>query len=184
MDPKRRQKWIEQVQRPAWTPSNRSVLCSKHFLKTDFEVTCEFSVLKRLKKSAIPSVFKNRQHSNVKEKTIAKDILSDSEQQTVFLHREVHHVDHTYAKKSASDQYHLWLREHDYCVSEEAHVVNKRLQLALRENEKLRAKVTALQKLNSKIKTRCQSLKQLALTLRRKGLSGVLLEERFVTFIM
>lgn len=77
-------------------------------------------------------------------------------------------LDHTYAKSPSESQSNPSLRDHDYCVGE-AHLVNERLQKALQENEKLRAKVSALQKQNSKAKQHCSSLRELVSVLKKKG---------------
>lgn len=52
-----RQKWIKMISRKDWEPnttSNYSVVCSKHFVSSDFK---ENTKIRQLKKGAVPSVF-------------------------------------------------------------------------------------------------------------------------------
>lgn len=55
-----RVKWIKAIARKGWTPNTTSsytVVCSKHFLPTDFKVGLK---TRRLKRGVVPSVFEGR----------------------------------------------------------------------------------------------------------------------------
>lgn len=63
-DPDLRKQWVTAIKRikigsrdSIWTPGHREVICSKHFLRSDFVPNLK---LKRLKPTAIPSVFSHR----------------------------------------------------------------------------------------------------------------------------
>lgn len=168
MDKRRRELWTQLTNRANWVPSKYAALCSDHFRKDDFEVTCEYSKVHRLKKSAIPfhSFWKNSKA--VLEEKLERsscELEKASTSGSSLLH------DHNYCRREkppAPNPSAVVYLDHDYCYPE-VHVVNARLQLALTENEKLRKKLKALQKKHSKAKLKCQSLKQMVLQLKRTG---------------
>jgi len=51
-----RQKWLKNISRENWTPTNRETVCSIHFLPDDFTIGKKYRILKR---TAIPSIFPN-----------------------------------------------------------------------------------------------------------------------------
>ena len=53
----RRQKWMRNVRRKDWTATKNSVLCSKHFQSSDFETKTEFGQRRKLKTTAVPTIF-------------------------------------------------------------------------------------------------------------------------------
>ena len=56
-DPERRYKWLQALKRGNFTPSDRSTVCSKHFLPTDFKDDEIGYRHRNLKNDTVPSVF-------------------------------------------------------------------------------------------------------------------------------
>ena len=56
-DPERRYKWLQALKRGNFTPSDRSTVCSKHFLPTDFKDDEIGYRQRNLKNDTVPSVF-------------------------------------------------------------------------------------------------------------------------------
>ena len=54
-DEPRRKEWIKNVRRKDWMPSEKSLLCSDHFIRDFF--TQSDSSKRQLKKEAIPTIF-------------------------------------------------------------------------------------------------------------------------------
>ena len=52
-----RSTWLESISRSGWEPTSRSVICSQHFKPEDYEPYTPFRCRRRLKPSAVPSVF-------------------------------------------------------------------------------------------------------------------------------
>lgn len=68
-DPDLRKQWIAAIKRikvgsrdSIWTPGHREVICSKHFLPSDFIPNLK---LKRLRPTAVPSVFRHKRSESV-----------------------------------------------------------------------------------------------------------------------
>ena len=55
------EKWKNSLQRDGWQPTQYSLLCSKHFLESDF--LTGYAIRRHLKDDAVPSVFDT--HTNV-----------------------------------------------------------------------------------------------------------------------
>lgn len=53
-NPDLRRRWALATKRKDFTPNNTTVLCSKHFQESDYEVG---GIVKRLKPNSVPSVF-------------------------------------------------------------------------------------------------------------------------------
>lgn len=65
----RRVVWIQNLGRPNWSPSQKSLLCSLHFEKDSFVETDWLVARNRLKKDAVPTIF-----HDLKGQTILKKV--------------------------------------------------------------------------------------------------------------
>lgn len=83
-EPKLRQLWKERVNRADWEPSNNSFLCHMHFEPNQWIITENGKI--RLKKDAVPSIFKITKYKRSHKKVIKID--DDCEYNFVKEHSE------------------------------------------------------------------------------------------------
>jgi hypothetical protein len=77
-DPARRRKWIQALRREKFEPSASHVLCSEHFLPSDYVEHSDMLSIVSLKKTSVPSLFKGfPSHLQPKEGVKKRRVLPD-----------------------------------------------------------------------------------------------------------
>jgi hypothetical protein len=168
-DPERRKAWLHKIRRVNWTPSDRTVLCSKHFAVDDFEPIAEHRKKRDLKRSAIPSLFFYPDHLQPKQRKPRKLPTERSSQ----LEQPIEHEEPLQEVEQLSVDSNLIsvqkvLREHDYCFLD-AKTLTEQLQAAKKTVRILKNKLAAERKKSSYRKKKNTNLQSTLNSLKKDG---------------
>ena len=142
-------------------PQKNSVLCSKHFQSSDFETKTEFGQRRKLKTTAVPTIFN---HPPSLQPKIEKQRPSPRQRVTSDLKMKS-----KMKKKVRSQKPQEILKEHKYAWVDLKRSKEKQ-ESVLNRVKKLKKLLKSERKVSQLRKKRCSNLKLVLATLKKKGL--------------
>jgi hypothetical protein len=159
-DPDRRKDWIHKIRRENWSPTENTVLCSKHFAQDDFEAPAEHRKKRDLKRTATPSIFNFPDHLLPKQPKLRKP---PKERPCPNVQQEEDEpLDHPDTSSIFQS-----LPEHDYSYASQK-VLTDRLTVAEKQFAVVKQKLVAERKKSSFRKKKSENLKSALQTLKKK----------------